>query len=278
MKYQRHPNDIAHLLSIADPGRVHEFLERDGVFIAKGLIPQERIDVYKAHYEQNSHKWRYSEIEQKNNYLHFPFDIHTRDSVLYLFLNQRAILDVVSKLLGVHRPRIVISIVDWVSIGQTWHMDRPRANMFSNHDTRFAPLQFGAWIALDEIRMESGPFGFIRASNRINYDEDDHYIEKKFAYEKELLDSGQVEISAAGIPVFNIEQIKYLPLSEQINYVYSNFFAEYVLDSIGEGLLIPEEFIAEPGDVLFWSDKTIHCAHESQDGFYRKSVIGHFSE
>jgi len=260
-----------------DAVKLHESFERDGMFIVKGLIGQQQINLYKEHYERKSHEWRYSESEQKQHYLHFPFRIHERDSMLSYMLNQRAVLDLVGELLGgVYRPQIVISIVDWVSIGQDWHTDRPRANLFGNYDTTYSPTQYGAWIALDEIKRESGPFGFIRGSNRIDRDTDDYYLKKKFEYEERLLSSGRVAIRPDGTLEFDTDRLENASINEQILHLYSDFFSKYVSCGIEDGRLIPEVFLAEPGDVLFWSDHTIHCAHKSENGFLRKSIIGHY--
>jgi len=276
MRLLRTENELKHLrgLNITD---MQESFASNGFVILRDMIPDEAIQKYKHHYEATSHKWRYTEEERKINYFEFPNDIHTKDHVVEWFLNQIALTEMAAMLLKCKsRPRLTLSIIPWTSIGQKWHRDRAQSEMFGKYDDRKYVQQIGAWVALDEITEYSGPFGFIPGSHLLNYGEDKYYLEKKNAFEMSLIDSGDAIVMGDGSITFTLAVIENSTFGSQISNLYSTFFASYVYDAISDGLFWPEIFTAKAGDVLFWDDQLIHCAHPSHPGHFRKSVIGHY--
>lgn len=276
MRLLRNENELRHLrgLNVAD---AQASFASNGFIILRDIISEEAIQKYKHHYETTSHEWRYTEEEREINYFEFPQDIHTKDHVVDRFLNQLALTEIVATLLKYKgRPRLALSIIPWKSLGQEWHRDRPQSEMFGKYDDRQYVQQVGAWVALDEITEYSGPFGFIPGSHLVDCDADKYYLEKKNAFEISLVESGHAIIGGDGSITFTLAVIENATFGSQISNLYSTFFASYVYDAISDGLFTPEIFTAKAGDVLFWDDQLIHCAHPSHSGHFRKSVIGHY--
>jgi ectoine hydroxylase-related dioxygenase (phytanoyl-CoA dioxygenase family) len=261
-----------------DNQQIKKDFEDNGFVILRNLIPDSAISAYKEHYEKNSQFWKRSKEQRLISDWEYRDDIHTVDEIVNSFLHMPEIVNIVSYLMELKDdnsyPHLHLSLIPWVSTGQSWHYDQVRSELFGIQDTPHG-RQVGAWIALDSITVESGPFGFIPKSNRIDYSSDSTYKNLKKDYENKLINEYKIYFSEDNKPFFKKtnEEVTLKFIMQH----YSNMMVEYTDKCIDEKVLKDEMFIANAGDVLFWSGKTIHCAHRSHDGYFRKNIIGHYS-
>lgn len=245
--------------------------DEQGFVILQNFIPVEKLEQYKTYYQENNHLWKRTEEDQKISGWEYRDNMHTEDEYISNFLNSKEILDIVSVLLDGNKPNLHLSLLPWVSVGQDWHYDSVIADFFGlyedRHYHRMHKSHVGAWIALDKIEMESGPFGYIPASNNFDYLNNPYFLSFKKEYEENLL--RQENCSQAD------DLSKIFP-NHRIAREYAVMMSKFVEKSLEEGFLKPEVFLAQPGDVLFWSGNTIHCAYKSLPGFFRKNIIGHY--
>jgi ectoine hydroxylase-related dioxygenase (phytanoyl-CoA dioxygenase family) len=245
--------------------------DEQGFVIFKNLVSVDRLEKYKTYYEENNHLWKRTEEEQKNSGWEYRDDMHFDDEIINSFLTSNEILDVVRVLLDGHQPNIHLSLLPWVSVGQDWHYDSVVADFFGLYEERhyhnFHKSHVGAWIALDKIEINSGPYGYIPFSNNFDYSNNPYFLSFKNEYEEKLLKEKKVSRG---------DDLSKLFSSQNIARHYAEMMTDFIKKSIMDGIFKDEVFLAEAGDVLFWSGKTIHCAHKSSPGFLRKNIIGHY--
>jgi len=259
-------------------------MQNNGFCIARGLINQNRIDAYTSHHDSASASWMHPLEIRKQSGWDFPTDIHKRDRVLWDFIMQEKLEEIISTLLIarekmlVHELRRVVphlSLVYWIAKGQGWHLDEISESMFGIESPPFELKQIGVWVALGEINEESGPFGFVPGSHKYDYRSDEKFHEFRDRYQLGEYGPIQIDYDPSGKPVFGDgNQIAHE--TEKFKHIFGDLFDKFITQMISSGQMQPSMFTAQPGDVLFWDGRLIHCAHKTSPGNLRKSVIAHY--
>lgn len=244
-----------------------------GFVILQNLIPVDKLERYKTYYEENNHLWKNTKEEMEISGWEYSSEIHTKDKNVYDFLNAPELKSVIAFILDGKEPKLHLSLIPWFSVGQSWHFDSVVAELFGvrqDHDYNLEHSgHVGAWIALDVITVESGPFGYIPDSNNFDYLNDKTFLSFKNEYEEQILIKNGWSRD---------DDLSKLLSSQEISAKYTEMIYEFTKLMLSSGFFKEKMFLASPGDVLFWSGKTIHCAHRSTPGFLRKNIIGHYHQ
>jgi len=245
--------------------------DEQGFVIFRNLISANKLESYKNHYEENNHLWKRTEDERKTSGWEYSDKVHERDENVYNFLNLPEIVNIITVLLEGNKPQLHLSLIPWFSVGQSWHFDSLVAELFGmhepGHDNMAHRAHVGAWIALDEITVDSGTFGYIPYSNKFDYANDENFLSFKNKYEEKILIKKGRSRS---------DDLSLLFSGQELTHEYGKMITEFAHKMLDDGIFKDEMFIASPGDVLFWSGNTQHCAHKSKPGFLRKNIIGHY--
>lgn len=137
-----------------------DFYKENGYIILKNAIPAELISAYETVWlEAHSNDgeitsiqgWENSNSFQEHNEI---LDIMCHENI-YNFLN------LINNDLILH-----LSFTTWTSTRKSWHQDSVSSNK------EVASNYVGAWVALDNISMDSGPFQFVPGSHKWDLDFD----------------------------------------------------------------------------------------------------------
>lgn len=215
---------------------------RDGIVAVKGLIPNEVIDEYVDERMKLSMKredpdnfwggWRsptpYMHCQQLRTLATFPNLIYQANALIG----------------GVMAPHLTLT--GFVSTERQWHGDSylNEENLWSHY--------IAAWIALDDIHPDSGPFEFVRGSHKWP-----------------TLRKGKL--------------FGYLTEEQQRRDDWPTFTQDHIAKVCEAEIAIreakPEYYIPKKGDVMFWHSGLLHRGSKPRDpGLLRKSLIVHFSE
>jgi hypothetical protein len=210
-----------------------KFWRDNGYVIKRGFIPDEMLD-------------RYTEIRRRHPsvngwscpvpYMHVA---EVRDLSLY-----PPMMDLMERLVG-EEMGLALNLTGWVSTDRNWHQDDFLNPFFINS------WYAAAWIALDDIHPDSGPFEFVPGSHKW--------------------------------PVMRSQKVRlYLQPGERDTPHWPKL-AERVINTVAEakiaesGLPI-ERFHAKKGDVLIWHGRLMHRGTVANvPGMKRPSLIAHYS-
>jgi hypothetical protein len=213
---------------------------RDGVLRLDGVIPTDLIDAYVAVREKVDapHGWTcpvpYTHLKE------------VRDICLH-----RPLVEIMQGLLD-EPPVLNLNLTGWVSTERKWHQDD---YLNPGHvNGRY----IAAWIALDDIHPDCGPFEYVPGSNRWPTLRGD--LVRQFLTEDEANQHGQpgdwghwAEISEAMV-------------------------AEAIETEIRARKAEVQPFLGRKGDVLLWHACTMHRgAKPNVPGMKRPSLIAHYS-
>jgi hypothetical protein len=213
---------------------------RDGVLRLDGLIPADLIDAYVSVREkvENPHGW-----SCPVPYIHIR---ELRDVCLH-----PPLVKIIGDLLG-EPPVLNLNLTGWVSTERKWHQDdylNP-----SHVNGRY----IAAWIALDDISPDCGPFEYVAGSNRwptLRGDKVRQFLTPdEAAQEGRPTDTGHwAEISEAMV-------------------------AAAIEEEIAKRDAKPTAFLGKKGDVLLWHACTMHRgAAPTAPGMKRPALIAHYS-
>ena len=149
--------------------------QSDGTVIVRGLAEEHLMNAY-----ENLFLSEHTSTGGTINY--FGWDSHDphvgRKEILDLFCTG-SIAECANQITNGAALQSVLT--SWISPGQKWHQDVRVP--FPDKDPRY----FGAWIALDKIVIESGPFAIVPGSHLWDFDmkefykgTEDHYEERFF--------------------------------------------------------------------------------------------------
>lgn len=216
-------------------GHIAPRFQRDGYVIIRDLIPHSVLDDYSRAWQRcNSDRpmgWPY-----ETPYRHHP---EVERLVCHRHLAQM-LSALINEPMGVH---LILS--GWRSTQRNWHQDG-YLNPDSNRDFYAA-----AWIALDDIDPDSGPFEFIPGSHRMFPP----------IRNERMLAALKPEERGPDWPTHSERVLT--PLFEQV---------------MREGNLQPERFIAQKGDVLIWHARLLHRGSRPRNpNLERRACIAHYS-
>lgn len=212
---------------------------RDGVVLLKAFLPDWIVDPYIA---------RRAALNEPGGwlspvpYLHVP---ELRALSLYPPL-MAAMAGLIGEEMLLH-----LNLTSWISTERDWHQDDYLNPPFVNS------WYCAAWMALDTIDPDSGPFEYVPGSHRW--------------------------------PLMRGEKVRHFLTEEErnqrdamgINW-WAKFSERYVVPAIeaevaGHGVA-PVQFLGEKGDVLLWHGRLMHRGTAPRvPGMPRRSLIAHYS-
>lgn len=205
----------------------------DGVLYLPNFLPTDLIDKY---CEVRSKLDAPGGWESPVPYLHVK---ELRDISLY-----RPLMAVMKSLIG-EDMGLHLNLTGWVSTERDLHQDS-----YLNPDfvgTRY----IAAWMALDDIHADSGPFQFVQGSHKW--------------------------------PVIRRDKIfKYLTKEEQINEAWPSLTQGWVAEACMKEILRRNTevstYLPRRGDVLLWHSNLVHRGSPAtKPGMQRKALISHYS-
>lgn len=213
---------------------------RDGAVVLPGLLPEGLIDAYVARRAKlaSAGGWGVGAP-----YLHVP---ELAALALYPPV-MAAMAEVLGETLMLH-----LSLTGWVSTERDWHQDD-----YLN-PTHVRSWYCAAWMALDDIHPDSGPFEYIPGSHRWPLLRG-HKVRRYLTVEERMRREGP-------------EQRNQWPKYSE-RYVAPAIEAEIAARGIA-----PVQFIARRGDVLLWHGRLMHRGTlAKQPGMMRRALINHYS-
>lgn len=210
----------------------------NGFLLLRGMIPDALCD-------------EYIEVRNKLNLglramPHFtPYLEH--DSIMKMFCSRELndiIRDLVGEDVGLH-----FNLTPFTSSERGWHQDE-----YLNPPKTYGRY-LAAWIAVDDVPEESGPFEFIWGSHKLPT----VFRDKVMPYLKEEYRQGGAE--------------------EQHWSVHSSMFVSpaYFYKFAKDNLPVTK-FLGKKGDVLLWHSRLIHRGSPPMaEGIRRPGIIGHYS-
>jgi hypothetical protein len=217
---------------------------RDGVVIKRGFIPDALLDpyierraAYRAGAKGHLAGWQYGHC-----YVGLP---SLRDVALY-----PPLMDLLGALIG-EEMLFHLALTAWVTTGREWHQDDYLNPDFVN--TWYA----AAWIALDDIAPDSGPFEYVPGSHRWG-----------------LMRGARVRAHLTEEELTRVEPAHGMNQWPK----YAERFVTPAIEAKIAGCGIPVvPFLGRKGDVLIWHSRLIHRGSPGQPGRLRKSLITHYS-
>lgn len=211
-----------------------EFYDKNGYVILKKAIPDELIEKYEKVWLKHVADRR----DERGNlegwghdfdvYLDHPeiMDILCHDSIAKTFVD-------VNKAVALHK-----NVTYFVSTEQGWHQDAAFSYREAGDNYQ------GAWVALEDVSPEAGPFEFIPGSHKWDCNLDELYL---------------TEPSKPG------------RIREGVS---SHDFFQKELEKRGAEIV---SFVAEKGDVIIWHGHLVHRGSMPENrNITRKSLIGHY--
>lgn len=206
----------------------------DGVVILKNFMPEELMTAYEECWLESNHDtptgWDYC-----TPYRDFP---PIADILSYGPLHTE-MEKLVGEPVGTH-----LNLTGWVTTARNFHQD---AYLNPPH---VGDYYIAAWIALDTVHPDSGPFQYVPGSHK--WPQVTH---------KKIMEALQPEERTPAWPKHS-ERIL-TPLFEQ---------------EIEKRGVPVKEFLGERGDVLLWHGRLLHRGSPAKvPGMQRKGLIAHFS-
>ncbi len=213
---------------------------RDGVVVLRGFVPDDLIDAYVAVRARlpKPHGW-----QTPQPYQHVP-------ELLKLSLH-RPLMAVMKDLIG-EEMLLHLNLTGWVSTERDWHQDDYLNPPFV--DCWYA----AAWVALDHISPESGPFEYIPGSHRWP-----------------LLRGGKVQACMTDADRAELK-------AKNEEHLWPTLTQKYVVPAIEAEIrrhgTPPKQFLAEKGDVLIWHGGLMHRGTKpARPGIERRALIAHYT-
>lgn len=167
-----------------------KFFDDNGYITVENLIPQDLIEDYKKYWLTNHAPQYDGTVNSMTNKMGWkesnPFIKHKKildilcHKNIYNIFNQ---LDL--SLMGLH-----LSFTPWYSTQKRWHQDYIEDDLISSEN------YIGVWIALDDIDVEAGPFGFVPTSHKWKIDYSIYRpenVEQMVAYFPEQIKAHKIE-------------------------------------------------------------------------------------
>lgn len=215
--------------------------DRDGVLHLEGIIPGDLIDAYveeRTRMLQGTPKWRLGW------YSPTPYLFVPTMKALALY---RPLTESISPLIGGHEPGLHLCLTGFQSTQRAWHQDR-----YLNPET-VGERYIAAWIVLDDVHEDSGPFEYIPGSQNWPV------IERQKVWDA-MKRMGQ-EFHPDHWP------------SDSQGWVGE----ACELESYNRGGQI-KSFLGKKGDVLLWHASLIHRGSKPRNPtLERRSLIAHYS-
>jgi ectoine hydroxylase-related dioxygenase (phytanoyl-CoA dioxygenase family) len=217
----------------------------DGYHIARGLIPRETLDAAFAAYEAALADGRIvAPAERAKSGDALParvLDPHLHVPEIKALQRDERILAITDLLLG--RKTVPFqTIIGHKGSGQSAHSDLI-------HMTTY-PLGYLAacWIAMEDVHADSGPLEYFPRSHRL-------------------------------LPPLLSGEIGIAPLEYKVTHgaVYGGRYEPAIRRYVKKLGLVPEVFLAEAGDVLFWHANLLHGGAKRKDlTLSRKALVCHY--
>lgn len=211
-----------------------EFYEKNGYVILKKAISDELIEKYETVWAKHVSDRR----DARGNlegwghdfdvYLDHPeiMDILCHDSIARTFVG-------INKAVALHK-----NVTYFVSTEQGWHQDAAFTHREAGDNYQ------GAWVALEDVQPEAGPFEVVSGSHKWDYD-------LSTLYTNEPNTAGQI-----------------------IEGVSSHDFFQNEIDKRGGEIV---SFVGQKGDVMIWHGHLVHRGSMPENkNITRKSLIGHY--
>ena len=214
----------------------------DGLVILRNFIPAVLRDAYSAARERILPKDRTA----PDNYWHgwrYAYPYLACEELKELALH-RPLTTVLRELIG-DEMGLHLTLTGWISTERNFHQDT-----YLNPSDLWS-YYLAAWIALDDIHADSGPFQFVRGSHTWNV----LRREKLFSH---------------------------LTREERESPMWPTFTQEWVSQACEREIerrgARVEEFVPNGGDVLIWHSNLIHRGSVPRnENLVRKSLIAHYS-
>ncbi|HVJ53276.1 MAG TPA: phytanoyl-CoA dioxygenase family protein [Aliidongia sp.] len=213
---------------------------RDGVVILRGFVPDHVIDPYVAVRERMGRPGGWMTPQP---YEHVP-------ELRRLSLH-RPLMQVMRDLIG-EEMLLHLNLTGWVSTERDWHQDDYLNPPFVNC------WYAAAWIALDRITPESGPFEYIPGSHRWPL------------LRGERVQACMTEADHAELAAKNEA------------HLWPTLTQKYVVPAVEAEIAArgarSERFLAEKGDVLIWHGGLMHRGTKpAAPGIERRTLIAHYT-
>lgn len=206
---------------------------QDGIVYKPNFLPKDLIEAY---CNVRSKLNRAGGWQIETPYLHIK---ELRDLCLY-----PPMMDLMKELIG-ETMGVHLNLTGWVSTERDWHQD------LCLNPPGVGTFYLAAWMALDNIHEDSGPFQFVRGSHRWP------------VMQREL--------------IFN-----FLTPQERQDPAWPTNTQKWVADACMEEIvkrnIMVETYLPNRGDLLLWHASLIHRGSPAKvPGMLRKSLIAHYS-
>ncbi len=209
------------------------FWRDNGYIIKPGFFPLELIDRYSALRERHPVKggWRCP-----TPYMHVQ---ELRDVSLY-----PPLMELMQRLIG-EEMGLHLNLTGWVSTDRNWHQDDYLNPAYINS------WYAAAWVALDDIHPDCGPFEFVPGSHKW--------------------------------PLMKGHKVRMYLTPEERNDVGWPAAAERFVNQLADEEIAlrgaePKKFIARKGDLLIWHGRLMHRgSYANRPGMERRTLISHYS-
>ncbi len=214
----------------------------DGVVVLRNFLP---ADLRQAYCEERARMLPRKRSKRDNFWggWHHAYPYMDSPALRDLALH-RPLTEVLRNVMGAE-VGIHLALTGWVSTERNFHQDNylNPAELWSHY--------VAAWMALDDVHPDSGPFQFVRGSHTW-----------------EVLRKHKV--------------LSYLTPEEQNNPAWPSFTQDWVSQAckaeIARRGAKVEEFVPNAGDVLVWHTNLIHRGSQPRNAkLLRKSLICHYS-
>lgn len=215
----------------------------DGFVIKKARIPVDKINKYiDWHLANHQSFFDASLLEHAHGYSDQVWK--QADEILEILLCDEICQDILELIDS--PPAIHASFISWNQDGVSWHYDMA-PELRNGEKLTFRCV--GAWVALEDIKIDSGLFSYIPGSHNLDVQSEPEI--------KEFINSE----------------------SDGINYDTKlfEFLKTYIDKKVESKELVPLVFDAKKGDVLYWDGRLFHMAHPQIFEVERRAIIGHYT-
>lgn len=216
---------------------------QDGYVVLPSLIPDPLIDAYAERWQQvngpgGEGDWRPGGWPLATPYMHEP--------TLLDLCSHKGLHDAMAHLIG-EPVGLHLNLTGWQTTERDWHQDG-----YLN-EPYVGGHYIAAWIALDRIHPDSGPFQLVPGSTA--------WPQVSQARIRDALRAHGYDGDGPGWP--KATEAILTPLFEQ---------------EITEREVEPVTFLPERGDVILWNGRALHRGSRARrHGMERRAVIAHFS-
>lgn len=248
------PEDIMTPIERAPAEHLNEMQQHfveNGFVVLEKFLPEPLIDAYCAVRERlpdaTSSEFAYQRAQRSRAEFHGGWSFPTpfmlvpelRDLALWPGL-MRAMYDVIGFPMALN-----LALTGWTSTRRKWHSDRYLNPGHLGH------FYIAAWMALDDVHPDAGPFRFVRGSHRWPGLMQDKLFARIPADWR----------TSPHWPTWSQDEVARV-CEEEMNRRDAKI----------------SEFVPKKGDVLLWHASLIHCGSEPKNpGLLRKSLICHYS-